>query len=362
MDSGVHSSARRLRGPATGSSAPQVDPVTAGAPTCHEQERIAEQERGAPGGPGSATDAGGQSAIPLREWVRPALHLSLVQLTVDLTLRGAVRTNSPICAVVRGLIGQRFRELRCLTGADHCSGCSHRALCDYAQIFDDEDVHAFWLRGLPATTQARAGSTFAVTLHLATPAHAAAPYLEVAVRDALRALAPDGLLRPTRWARGALGDLLPAPTDPAAVHLRAGTPWVLRGNHEAYRSRSPQAPWFALLVGAGIRRVDALLRRFAPSATGHRPRADVPDLADVAVVAGRLRPWSSSRFSHRQARRIPLRGLQGSATLTGRHLDATLPLLRILTVTGVGKATALGLGTLDLVSAARDERCPEQSP
>lgn len=290
-----------------------------------------------------------RAPLPLDEWLRPALRLPLFELTLDVTLRSPVRVSSPICAVVRGLLGQRLRDLRCLTGAPRCDGCPRTADCDYARIFDSQDIHPFWFRGLPATDHAAPGTRCTVTLYLAAPAQPPAPYVDVALRDALRLLAPDAVLAPTRWRRLDLGDLLPAAPPPGSLRLRTATPWLLRGDEDAYRRRCPQVPWFSLLVGAGVRRIDALVRRFAAPTEDRVSRAVLPELTDVALVAGRMSPWSSSRFSHRQRRRMPLRGLHGDVTLDGSQLAATVLLLRVLAVTGVGKSTSLGLGAFDLI-------------
>ncbi len=54
-----------------------------------------------------------------------------------------------------------------------------------------------------------------------------------------------------------------------------------------------------------------------------------------------------------------LHGLAGDAILHGEHLHALVPLLRILAVTGVGKATSLGLGVVRMVpQGARDPLLP----
>src|SRR5882724_9600812 len=74
------------------------------------------------------------AAQPLATWLEPALALPLIEIALDVTIRTSVSVNSPACAVVRGLIGQRLRDLRCLTGAPTCSGCPVAAACDYGRI------------------------------------------------------------------------------------------------------------------------------------------------------------------------------------------------------------------------------------
>jgi CRISPR/Cas system endoribonuclease Cas6 (RAMP superfamily) len=72
----------------------------------------------------------------------------------------------------------------------------------------------------------------------------------------------------------------------------------------------------------------------------------LPDLRDVRVRDGAVRAWSGSRYSHRQGRRIPLRGFAGEAVLAGAGVRALAPLLDAASVTGVGRSEALGFGSL----------------
>jgi hypothetical protein len=57
------------------------------------------------------------AVLPLGAWLEPALALTLIEIALDVTIRTPVSVSSPACAAVRGLIGQRLRDLRCLTGA-----------------------------------------------------------------------------------------------------------------------------------------------------------------------------------------------------------------------------------------------------
>jgi len=129
-----------------------------------------------------------------------------------------------------------------------------------------------------------------------------------------------------------------------AWRIEARTPLVLRGDVARCERACPRAPWLALLVRAGIRRLDALLGAFTPR--GVRPRVEMPRLEEVEVVEGRVASWRGSRFSRRQGRRFPLEGLRGSAVLRGAAMRDIGTLLRVLEVTGVGKATSMGFGAL----------------
>src|SRR5947208_326334 len=48
------------------------------------------------------------------------------------------------------------------------------------------------------------------------------------------------------------------------LRIQARTPLLLRGDFEACRAACPGAPWLALLVRSGVRRLDRLMRAFGP--------------------------------------------------------------------------------------------------
>ena len=304
--------------------------------------------------------------MPLEEWLGQLGTLELTALDVAVRFRAPVRLADPAGAVVRGLLGERLRDLRCLTRAPVCEGCAETARCDYARIFASQaalaespagregarDLHPYWLQGLPVARALDAGTQLAARLVVAGFAAAALPYLDVALRDALARLgalprerAPE--LSATSTRRVALPLAEPAPgagANARAWRIEARTPLILRGDAAWCEGACPRAPWLALLVRAGVRRLDALLGAFTPPAM--RPRVEMPGLEDVEVVEGRLAPWRGSRYSLRQGQRFPLEGLTGSVVLRGAALGNVGPLLRVLEVTGVGKATSMGFGTL----------------
>jgi hypothetical protein len=70
-----------------------------------------------------------------------------------------------------------------------------------------------------------------------------------------------------------LGDLVPPELPAGPLHLHTESPLCLRGDEAVWRSLCPRVPWLALLVRAGVRRLDALVRAFAPPP---RVSADAP--------------------------------------------------------------------------------------
>jgi hypothetical protein len=292
---------------------------------------------------------------PLERWLAWAtdVEVSTIEVTAHHRVREPRRLTDPLCTIVRGWIGQRLRDLRCLTRARTCVGCREVASCDYAQVFDrgvlaagsdvdGADTPAFWLQGLPAEHAVVADARFVIRLHVVGPARPMLPYVDVALRDALVRLGVTPLASVTRSM--SLASVTGAETSPPAVQLTARTPLRLRGDAIRCAAMCPSAPWFALLLLAGVRRLDRLRSAFGRA--GPRPYLAWPPLDDIDVSASSLTGWHADRFSHRQRQVMPLSGHALTAVLRGAAVVRFLPLLRALSVTGVGKGTAMGFGEL----------------
>ena len=133
----------------------------------------------------------------LPRWIEWAVGFKVASLAVDaVCIDPGRRHDAPFNTVVRGLIGKRLRDLRCLTQADTCAGCPETARCDYASVFarrlmatesdsEGDEVPPFWLQGLPADRALARGVRLSIRLHVAGQAVGVLPYLDVACRDAL---------------------------------------------------------------------------------------------------------------------------------------------------------------------------------
>ena len=297
---------------------------------------------------------------PLSAWLARLGALPVTRVAVEARCVRGLDMADPICAVARGLAGERLRDLRCLTRTPTCEACLRAEACDYARIVGaeamDGDVHPYWLQGLPASNVVRAGAVVDAAILVAGEMSARAPYLDVALRDALVRLgSEDDAGADVRWVLGPsrvepvrlVAAAEPGPVDRITIDIR--TPLLLRGDFERARELCPSKPWFGLLVRAGIRRLDALL---GMTAAGERPRVELPSVASVRHVAGEVVAWSSSRWSRRQDRRFPLEGWTGSITLAGDGLAEILPLLRVLEATGVGRKTTMGFGWIIVTTHA----------
>lgn len=296
---------------------------------------------------------------PLPRWIEWAVGFKVVSLSVDAVCLDPGRPHdAPFNTVVRGLIGERLRDLRCLTQAATCAGCPETARCDYASVFarrlmatesdsEGDEVPPFWLQGLPAGRTLARGVQLSIRLHVTSQAVGVLPYLDVACRDALVHVG----MRPSASVVHATD--LPAFThEPVTKTLRitARSPLRLRGDMSRSRRDCPAVPWFAQLARSGVRRLDRL--RMAFGEPGARPYLEMPALDDVEVVSGHgdsMRSWRDTRKG------VPLTGLMGSAVVAGEGVRRLLPLLRALTITNVGKATTMGFGDLAI------EELPDQN-
>ena len=288
---------------------------------------------------------------PLPKWIDWAVGFKVVSLSMDAVCLdpGNRRHDAPFNTVVRGLIGQRLRDLRCRTRAATCAGCPATSRCEYAAVFDRrliatesdseaEDVPPFWLQGLPAGRTLARGAQLSIRLHVTSQAIGVLPYLDVACRDALVHVG----IRPSASVVHST-DLRTFTHEPITSTLRitARSPLRLRGDMSRSRRDCPAVPWFAQLVRSGVRRLDRL--RMAFGEPGDRPYLEMPALDDVELVSSQgdsMRSWRDTRKG------VPLTGLIGSAVVAGEGVRRLAPLLRVLTITNVGKATTMGFGDL----------------
>lgn len=290
-------------------------------------------------------------ALPLDRWVARFGALAVEGVAIDARVPRRLVRDEPLNTRVRGNLGARLRDLRCVTRAPTCAGCGEVAGCDYARVFEapaatvagahgSHGTHPYWLQGVPALEDVAAGTRFTARVAAVGVARGALPYLDVALRDALaRAGAVDlSASRPFRATAA-------APVGAARRwRLTTASPLVVRADDARCREECPAAPWLAALARAGVRRLAALASAYLPDAP--RARAALPDLRGVALGEGRWVAWSSRRYSQRQGRAVPLAGLVGSAVVEGDALRELGPLLGALAVVGVGKATAQGFGDL----------------
>lgn len=314
-------------------------------------------------GRAGATRSEGASAerVPLRQWLRSMSALGGKTVQVEVECARTRRWRDPLCVVVRGLLGQRLRELRCRTAAAVCDGCDEVAACDYAAIYREQfgardTVQPMWLRGVPTEWELRDGDGFRASLVLlSTVTDVQGAYLDVALRDGIERAGRDDLAPLVRGLRVGPSRVVPWSLASAStysersMYIETLSPLQLRGGIERCRAECPSAPWLALLVRASVRRLAALWEVVSGSAPA---QASWPDLRGIDVLEQRMEPWRGSRFSHRQRQRYEFEGLYGEASLAGEGVEEIAALLRAAELVGVGKATSMGFGALR-VGAAR---------
>ena len=188
-----------------------------------------------------------------------------------------------------------------------------------------------------------AGQSFEATLTFVPSAMPRWPHLVSAAVDALEMLGPgDAPLNEVRVIEVQDAENS-GTTGVGAWRVSTRSPLWLRGDRSRGAARCPSADWLEPLASEGLQRISQLLATFAGERT---PRVSLPDLSGVECVEGTMRPWEESRFTHRQGKRLPMSGIEGSAVLRGTGMDALVPLLKALEVTNVGKGTVMGMGAL----------------
>ena len=130
-----------------------------------------------------------------------------------------------------------------------------------------------------------------------------------------------------------------------ALEVRFVTPTCLVSAGQAQRRVE-----FSVLIRALLRRISSLSFFHC----GHELQLDFPALvaqaAEVHVESCDTRWVTSSRYSRRQARRIPRYGVEGSVVYRGSRLKEFHPLLALGTVLGVGKNTTSGMGRFEVTA------------
>lgn len=296
-------------------------------------------------------------ALPPGPWLESLGPLELWAIPFEALATRPLTLQDPLCSVLRGLLGDKLRELRCLTRAPTCQNCSEIAGCDFVSVFD-AGLHEhtlrtppYWLQGVPIHQQVQAGQRIEGRLVVLGSVSSTLPYLEASLRDALRFLgrpsrqphpwSPAFSFRvksPVRW-------VAPEGVSSPRWSIRVLTPLVLRDGMAPCILECPQLPELVQLVRAGARRRLRLHR--ALQGNEQIPPVSLPDLREIQLHFGQFIPWSGSRFSQRQLQRMPMAGVLGEVEIEGEALRELSPLLSLLPLLSVGKQTTMGLGHLE---------------
>lgn len=301
--------------------------------------------------------------VPLEAWVKQIEGLEVEYIEIDVKLTAPAEFGSPLNTVVRGMFGKNLREARCLTRARSCVSCPKMAACDYGRIFEtpadvavgahgSHTAHPFWLQGIPAVLQLGRGRSFTARLCCIGPARAAIPYLDVALRMALSDAGSPGLRHVFELGAShrQVVKLGPFSQEAGLLKFEAKTPLILGKNDPRNERDCPAMPWLPQLMRAGVRRIASLSAAYGIGRL--EASAVFPDLRSTRFVDGHLRPWHGDRWSARQGRRMPLFGVNITATIEGESVTHLRPLLQALQIMSVGKQTSMGLGELFVRSAS----------
>lgn len=304
-------------------------------------------------------------------WHQKLAQITLNSVYLEVNVQRELSQRRPICTVVRGLLGERFRDLRCLTGAELCNGCGEKANCAFDQIFgSDEDQETgprfHWIQGVPAHREAMQGDRWAASLMVIGKAQAHLPFLQVAFQEGIRRLGgsryspaesragddsrlvPAVRTGPANWRTFSL--VSPSASPSKRWLFRTLTPVVLRNDlHKDNVRRDtescPAEPLLPLLLRLVIRR----LRTIWESAGDGSAFVDPPrvDLRSVRSIHRRVTRWSAERMSGRQHQIMPMDGIEFEFEVEGDVLYTLSPLLHLIPVLNVGRMTTMGLGQID---------------
>lgn len=297
-------------------------------------------------------------------WLTALSSVRVTQVEIDAEVRTALSHRAPICSVVRGLLGERFRELRCLTGEESCAGCAVANECAYNRWLaaDDNELppRQHWLQGVPAARSAQAGDRWLTRLCVVGDVTQEIAFLQVSLKDGLHRLGmarqAAGLvqrLRDTAVRSGParLESWSLSPVSSATRwRIQTVTPIALRNDllPESRRRDSescPAAPELALLLRLGVRRWKSLWH--AAGTASPFPAIPRVDLTSVRAIRRNSRPWRAMRNSGTQKHSMPLEGIELDLEVSSSELAPIAPLLASLPTLNVGRLTTMGFGQIE---------------
>lgn len=273
----------------------------------------------------------------------------------------------------RGALGHALQHLSCVNDSGRCDGCMAPESCAYGLLFesqtssttkgDNSVVGYVFAPPLSQERQFEPGDELSVGLTLIGSARLSLPWcvwglarlgqeglgtartpwqlLDVSAQDNRGAWQPlfGSVERCPEILPGALSKLCPPRTECALEFL---TPAVLGIDEEQPLNGE-------LIVRRLVRRVKELATVFCGwNAPGYQVAPLIELARQITITASQLREKSWERFSSRQGKHHPLRGMVGTITLANIPPELW-PLVLIGQWTHLGKSAAFGLGQYRLL-------------
>lgn len=295
---------------------------------------------------------------------------NFVTLRINWTVRRQWTSPSFLGPALRGMLGRHLRKLACSRPSNKPNAlCEHLADCAYCSFFERQTQTSFKLPP-PFVLQPppvgahiyQSGEKLSCQQNIINlnPAHL--PVILQAWQQAQLESAPDALLlesievcdhegrRLAQWQPGQPAPAiqpqpLPAITAhvPDSIQLKLLTPLYLR---EQGRDVFPQHLRPAHLVMGALRRSKLMLPRWhSQTYQENLPPQLLQAWASSLNMEHQLEWHQEKRWSHRQHKEIPLKGLLGTVTLHG-NLEPFWPALAMTPWIGLGKFCNFGLGHL----------------
>lgn len=264
-------------------------------------------------------------------------------------------------SMLRGAFGHALRRLACVMRLRACDGCPLEHACVYTTLFETRPTPGAGVM----TRYERAPHPFVFVVGLDEPPSPGPARLQAGLRlfgEATRA-APFALRALEEAAAGGLGPartsfrLTVAPQDPADapapwprhVRLRFVTP--LRMKRDG-RLVTPEALTAPDLIMALVRRLGLLMGFFGGGTAGLDFRALKAAAAEARLADADLAWRDLARRSARQAARLGIGGVTGTATLDLGPDPALARLMAWSPVLHVGKGASMGLGRVEALGPA----------
>lgn len=273
-------------------------------------------------------------------------------------------------AIFRGAFGAELLRASCGEKEGSCPPCRGPKNCAFGQLFESPRLDQVESLGVtsqlphPMVLDARVGDDpFRLTVLVELLGSRASVWTGHVVQAALTCVA-QGLGKArirgrvsAVESRDASGCWQPAhepptpasikanPLEGGAVRLRFQTPMRLQSRGEVI---TPEKITAGLLLRAALRRASLLVRYYGEPGT-EPDYGELARTADAVQLRSEELTWfTHERYSARQKDTLPLSGLLGEASLTGPHLSAFWPLLKLTERTAFGKGTVHGLGVVEV--------------
>lgn len=300
------------------------------------------------------------------------MSINYLPLRINWTVQHKWQSPFFMGSAIRGMFGRKLRQSVCSKKPNTaCNNCALQNSCAYGSVFEGLNKRTFKTPPqfvlqppAPAIRTYEKNETLSCTQLLFSSSHQFLPDIFNAWQQSSLESAPYALKfasidfldsqsetiqkwQPEQSVPIPVLQPLPAiSSTPKAIQLNLITPLYMR---EKGKDITPDSLRPEHLVMGAIRRSKLLLPQwYANVCSNTLPPQITHAWAQSLKIEHNLKWHQQKRWSHRQRKEIPVKGLLGKITLSG-NLEPFWPALTITPIIGLGKSCNFGLGHLKLI-------------